>query len=98
MSDKILRLHIESYMGLNDVKIDWEKYAIMGVIADGGAGKTSLIDFLRSALTGIIPDKAINVFNGKAKGSLDFIKNGIEYTARFSKTKNSDSSKNCRQY
>lgn len=94
MSGKLLRLSIESYKGIQNLSLDWEnEYAIMALIADGGIGKSSVLEFVEACLDGIVPDEAINTFTNKAKGSLEFEKNGDKFTVEVSKTKKSETVK-----
>ncbi len=91
MAGKILRAHIESFGGVTNKDIDMSEYSVLALIADGGKGKSSIINFFTAALTGVVPDEAINAVTGKAKGFLEFIGNdGMNYRVELSTTKKSD--------
>lgn len=94
MSGKILRLQIEAFKGIQNLDLDWDnEYAIMALIADGGLGKSSVLEFVETCLNGIVPESAINELVKKAKGSLLFEKEGKKYTVEISKTKKSETVK-----
>jgi hypothetical protein len=93
-SGKILKLRIESFKGIDNLTLEWEDgYAILGIMADGGVGKTSVMAFVEACMTGVVPDEAINLATKKAKGNLDFELDGKKYTIDISKTKKSETVK-----
>lgn len=94
MSGKILKLHIVSYYGLQDVKLDLgSKYQIMAVFADGSTGKTSLLNFCNAVITGNVEAEAMNWNTGVAKGSSEVEIDGKLYRVEISKTKKSETFK-----
>lgn len=94
MSGKILRISIEAFMGIKNMDLEWDQeHAIMGIIGDGGTGKTSIMKFVKACMDGIIPEESINLETQKAKGYLNFVLNGKAYTIEISKTKKSETVK-----
>lgn len=94
MAARILRLKIVSYGGIVNKEIVWdEDYSILAIIGDGGTGKSSIEGFAEACLTGVIPDEAINIFTGKARGTMEFEKDGKKYVIDISKTKKSETVK-----
>lgn len=94
MLGKILKLHIEAYKGLKDIDINWEdEYNILALIADGGLGKSSIVDFVKSCLTADVNDYDINTVLEKAKGDMDISLGGKVYKIVLSKTKKSETLK-----
>jgi hypothetical protein len=93
MSSKILRLHIESFKGVNDLSIDFNDKPIIALIADGGIGKSSVLGFVQACVEGRVPEEAINQVTKKAKGSLDLQIDDKQYTITISRSKKSESVK-----
>lgn len=96
MSSKILRLHIDSSNGVNDVDIEFpQDKQIFALIADGQKGKSSILNFIEACLKGVVPDDMINTLTGKAKGSLDIATTNPDgsktvHTIELSKTRKSE--------
>ncbi len=88
-----LRAHIESFGGLNNVSFDMKDRMIMGIIGDGGEGKSSLMNFLRAIFSGDFDSNAINTFTKQAKGRATIERDGKTYTVVLSKTKKSETVK-----
>lgn len=91
MSGKILRIFIESYAGLRDIDIEWpEDKSIMALIADGGEGKSSMINFVKAALKGKVEEEHINLITKKARGHIDFMMDNVPHKITISKTEKSE--------